>query len=162
MDEPDWTSYTEFEIDSDAIGNDQASQWHLTWKRELSNDDYTGTYCILTERKISRLLGQSRVIRIGQGIVGDRISCYVDASEHKREPLVQHVIRSLVDSPSAYGKITVRYVPLSKEDAIKEEKRLLLEFLVDHLELPPMNFRKEQGKDVLNEQFPVTPTTSME
>ena len=101
-------------------------------------------YALMHKHPFGRLLGESAILYIGStGKLGGKSdSCRLRIyrypnGDHARE--MQRRVRTLVE----FGIDVMLYWKLhaSQEDALTEEKYLLLQYAAEHGELPPLNMR---------------------
>jgi len=103
-----------------------------------------GVYVIvLKNERICRLEGESDILYIGstkgKGGLRNRFSHY--RTPHESQATNEKINDFIKKTPN----VTIFWKITGKEDARKEEKRLLNEYLNEHGELPPLNDSKPRG-----------------
>jgi len=108
-------------------------------------EDKPGIYLIKQEESINRLEGDSDILYIGQGKLGDRLygvfaeffstKYNVNSWNHDVKDLIYELVNNK-------GKdVYFTYCQCSKADAKRIEKEILESYKEDHLELPPWNYQ---------------------
>jgi len=99
-----------------------------------------GVYQLRTNKKFERLKGETDILYIGCGDLYDRLTCFEELDDVKKDDIWLHDVRPRLRNyirnfPDA--KVEFRYITTDKHQEL--EKILLDDFETEHLELPPFN-----------------------
>jgi hypothetical protein len=107
-----------------------------------------GVYVILASRPVSRCVGKSRILNIGQGEnIGNRVGCVTDPTYYDRHPAsafggVQHLKRE-----QSRTELSFMYLKMGNEQRRKaKENELLLAYEKEFVELPLFNCQHGKRK----------------
>ena len=105
-------------------------------------------YIFVSENPISRLVGESNILKIGEtNNLRRRMTRYfrvndISTIKDKASRQTAYHIRNYLDNKSSgYVKLLVKYC--NKENLKKEEKELINLYLKEHFEVPPLNMSRK-------------------
>ena len=134
-------------VDADIKWLERFGEWKPEKELSLSKLEAilktTGVYALLADIPRGRCIGQSRILYIGNGFVGDRLWCVIDPTHGEKHAAFAGTQRLKHQEPKL--KLSFTYLGIGKKEAEEKETVLLRACEETFGELPPFNCQR--GKE---------------